>query len=46
MIHNTVKRTNQKEAIMKESFYNEQNGLSYTHRGDFYYPDLAYSKRD
>ena len=31
---------------MKESFYNEQNGLSYTHRGDFYYPDLAYSKRD
>ena len=46
MIHNTVKRTNQKEEIMKDTFYDEQNGLYYTRRGDFYYPDLAYSKND
>ena len=31
---------------MKDTFYDEQNGLYYTRRGDFYYPDLAYSKRD
>ena len=31
---------------MKDHFYNEQNGLYYTRRGDFYYPDLAYSKND
>ena len=46
MIHNTVKRTNQKEEIIKDTFYDEQNGLYYTRRGDFYYPDLAYSKND
>ena len=31
---------------MKDTFYDEQNGLYYTRRGDFYYPDLAYSKND
>ena len=31
---------------MKDHFYNEQNGLHYTRRGDFYYPDLVYSKND
>ena len=31
---------------MKDHIYNEQNGLHYTRRGDFYYPDLAYSKNN
>ncbi len=31
---------------MKGHFYNEQNELYYTRRGDFYYPDLAYSKNN
>ena len=31
---------------MKDHFYNEQNGLYYTRRGDLYYPDLAYSKNN
>ena len=31
---------------MKDHIYDEQNGLHYTRRGDFYYPDLAYSKNN
>ena len=30
----------------KDQIYNEQNGLHYTCRGDFYYPNLVYSKND
>ena len=29
---------------MKDHIYNEQNGLHYIRRGDFYYPDLVYSE--
>ena len=31
---------------MKDHIYDEQNGLHYTRRGDFYYPNLVYSKTD
>ncbi len=30
----------------KDQIYNEQNGLHCTRRGDFYYPNLVYSKND
>ena len=29
---------------MKDHYYNSENGLHYTRRGDFYYPDLIYSE--
>ena len=31
---------------MKDHYYNPENGLHYTRRGDFYYPDLVYSKHN
>lgn len=29
---------------MKDHYFNPENGLHYTRRGDFYYPDLVYSE--